>query len=147
MTCMNETANDKCCKTLACFTGSTCNVFVFPGERMDVVVRASQESGGYWIRVQGSGACKAVTASAMLLYSGFNYTSMLQANKVRIFIYYTRYSFQRRIVRKDPWFLSARFMSLRYLSFSNLSYRFIWFCLLLLNEFMLLFSMNFRVRN
>lgn len=56
---------------------------------MDVVVRASQESGGYWVRVQGTGACAALTTSAMLLYSGFNYTSMLQKNKVFIFLLHT----------------------------------------------------------
>lgn len=49
---------------------------------MDVVVRATQESSGYWVRVQGSGACAAVSAKAMLLYSGFNYTSMLLENQV-----------------------------------------------------------------
>ncbi|KOB79192.1 Laccase-25 [Operophtera brumata] len=59
------------------------SVQLYPGERMDVVVRASQESGGYWVRVQGTGAgaCATVSANAMLLYSGFNYTSMLQENK------------------------------------------------------------------
>ncbi|CAH0406370.1 unnamed protein product [Chilo suppressalis] len=53
-------------------------VKLYPGERMDVVVRASQESGGYWIKVNAGGACAGVSANAMLLYSGFNYTSMLQ---------------------------------------------------------------------
>ncbi|XP_075969820.1 uncharacterized protein LOC142972506 [Anticarsia gemmatalis] len=57
------------------------NVELYPGERMDVVVRASQEGGGYWIRAHGRGACADLTANAMLLYSGFNYTSMLQENQ------------------------------------------------------------------
>ncbi|XP_026724639.1 laccase-2-like [Trichoplusia ni] len=57
------------------------NVELYPGERMDVVVRATQESGGYWVRARGNGACAGVTANAMLIYSGFNYTSMLQENQ------------------------------------------------------------------
>uniref|UniRef100_A0A1E1WDK1 Plastocyanin-like domain-containing protein n=1 Tax=Pectinophora gossypiella TaxID=13191 RepID=A0A1E1WDK1_PECGO len=51
------------------------------GERMDVVVRAAEESGGYWVRAQGSAACAGVSAAAMFLYSGFNYTAMLDGQK------------------------------------------------------------------
>ncbi|CAG9114637.1 unnamed protein product [Plutella xylostella] len=48
------------------------------GERVDVVVRASQPAGGYWARARGyGGACAGLNARAMLLYSGFNYTAML----------------------------------------------------------------------
>lgn len=54
---------------------------------MDVVVRATQESGGYWVRARGNGACAGVTANAMLIYSGFNYTSMLQENQVYLVSY------------------------------------------------------------
>ncbi|CAB3242501.1 unnamed protein product [Arctia plantaginis] len=57
------------------------SVELYPGERMDVVVRASQEGGGYWIRAQGRGACAGISANAMLIYSGFNYTSMLQEHQ------------------------------------------------------------------
>lgn len=49
---------------------------------MDVVVRASQEGGGYWIRARGRGACAGISVNAMLIYSGFNYTSMLQEQQV-----------------------------------------------------------------
>ncbi|XP_063821940.1 uncharacterized protein LOC135071964 [Ostrinia nubilalis] len=52
-------------------------VLIYPGERMDVVVRASQETGGYWVRARGTGVCAGLVADAMLIYSGFNYTSML----------------------------------------------------------------------
>ncbi|KAG6448378.1 hypothetical protein O3G_MSEX005450 [Manduca sexta] len=55
----------------------THNVQLYPGERMDVVVRMSQSSGGYWVRARGADSCAGLTATAMLLYSGFNYTSML----------------------------------------------------------------------
>ncbi|XP_045781984.1 laccase-2-like isoform X1 [Maniola jurtina] len=53
-------------------------VRLYPGERMDVVVRANQRSGGYWIRVSGEGVCDGLNAYAMLLYSGFNYTNLLE---------------------------------------------------------------------
>ncbi|XP_023948181.2 uncharacterized protein LOC112053114 [Bicyclus anynana] len=53
-------------------------VRLYPGERMDVVVRTDQESGGYWVRVSGEGVCDGLSAHAMLLYSGFNYTNMLE---------------------------------------------------------------------
>ncbi|KAL4714587.1 hypothetical protein ACJJTC_006633 [Scirpophaga incertulas] len=53
------------------------NVVLHPGERMDVVVRASQQTGGYWATASAGGACAGITANAMLVYSGFNYTSML----------------------------------------------------------------------
>ncbi|XP_072943842.1 uncharacterized protein [Epargyreus clarus] len=56
---------------------STRHVLLYPGERMDVVVRADQEAGGYWVRVHGRDKCSGLSASAMLLYSGFNYTAML----------------------------------------------------------------------
>ncbi|XP_045445904.1 L-ascorbate oxidase-like [Melitaea cinxia] len=56
---------------------TTAAVKIYPGERMDVVIRADQESGGYWVRVSGEGLCKGLNTYAMLLYSGFNYTSML----------------------------------------------------------------------
>ncbi|XP_050344676.1 uncharacterized protein LOC126769838 [Nymphalis io] len=55
----------------------TTAVKLYPGERMDVVVKADQQSGGYWIGVTGEGYCEGLKAHAMLLYSGFNYTSML----------------------------------------------------------------------
>lgn len=51
---------------------------------MDVVVRASHESGGYWVEARGTGPCAGVHARAMFLYSGFNYTSMLNERQVRI---------------------------------------------------------------
>ncbi|PZC81713.1 hypothetical protein B5X24_HaOG212157 [Helicoverpa armigera] len=57
------------------------NVELYPGERMDVVVRASEEGGGYWIMTHGIGACAGLAANAMLIYSGFNYTAMLQENQ------------------------------------------------------------------
>lgn len=44
---------------------------------MDVVVRASEKTDGYWVRVQGHNACSNLSAHAMFLYSGFNYTAML----------------------------------------------------------------------
>jgi hypothetical protein len=50
---------------------------------MDVVVRASHETGGYWVTASAGGACAGISANAMLLYSGFNYTSMLQQGQVR----------------------------------------------------------------
>nr|ATG88100.1 laccase-2-like protein [Plutella xylostella] len=54
------------------------HILLYPGERMDVVVRASQPAGGYWARARGyGGACAGLSARAMLLYSGFNYTAML----------------------------------------------------------------------
>ncbi|XP_039747441.1 L-ascorbate oxidase-like [Pararge aegeria] len=53
-------------------------VRLYPGERMDVVVRTDQQSGGYWVRVSGEGVCEGLSAHAMLLYSGFNYTTMLE---------------------------------------------------------------------
>ncbi|XP_059057139.1 uncharacterized protein LOC131850794 [Achroia grisella] len=56
----------------------TRSVQLYPGERMDVVVRASQENGGYWLKVHGIGACAGLATDAMLIYSGFNYTTMLQ---------------------------------------------------------------------
>ena len=49
---------------------------------MDVVVRALEEGGGYWVRTHGTGACAGLVANAMLIYSGFNYTAMLQENQV-----------------------------------------------------------------
>ncbi|XP_022820277.1 laccase-2-like [Spodoptera litura] len=57
------------------------NVELHPGERMDAVVRASEEGGGYWVRVHGTGACTGLGANAMLIYSGFNYTAMLAENQ------------------------------------------------------------------
>lgn len=51
---------------------------------MDVVVRASGDKGGYWINVRGDGACAGLTAHAMFLYSGYNYTSMLVAEQVGV---------------------------------------------------------------
>ncbi|KAM3963142.1 uncharacterized protein ACR2FA_002903 [Aphomia sociella] len=57
---------------------STRSVQLYPGERMDVVVRATQKNGGYWLKVHGIGVCAGLTTDAMLIYSGFNYTSMLQ---------------------------------------------------------------------
>ncbi|KAJ8722548.1 hypothetical protein PYW07_003728 [Mythimna separata] len=57
-------------------------VELYPGERMDVVVRASEATvRGYWIRVHGTGACAGLVANAMLIYSGFNYTAMLEENQ------------------------------------------------------------------
>lgn len=50
---------------------------------MDLVVRASQPSGGYLVRVRGDGACSGLDASSMLIYSGFNYTSMLLQKQVK----------------------------------------------------------------
>lgn len=50
---------------------------------MDVVVRASQPAAGYWVEVRAAGACAGLAARAMLIYSGFNYTSMLQSGQVR----------------------------------------------------------------
>ncbi|XP_053625627.1 uncharacterized protein LOC128683739 [Plodia interpunctella] len=52
-------------------------VQLYPGERMDVVVRATQEVGGYWINVRSTGACAGLSARSMMIYSGFNYTAML----------------------------------------------------------------------
>ncbi|KAL0894088.1 hypothetical protein ABMA27_014134 [Loxostege sticticalis] len=60
------------------------SVQIYPGERMDVVVRASQETGGYWVKARGLGACAGLRADAMLIYSGFNYTSMLQQGQNEI---------------------------------------------------------------
>ncbi|XP_037869374.1 uncharacterized protein LOC101739043 isoform X2 [Bombyx mori] len=57
---------------------STRKVQLYPGERMDVVVRADQPSNGYWIRISGQGVCGGLSSKSMLIYSGFNYTSMLQ---------------------------------------------------------------------
>lgn len=57
------------------------SIELYPGERMDVVVRASQEGGGYWIRAHGRNTCSGLTATGMLIYSGFNYTSMLEENQ------------------------------------------------------------------
>ncbi|KAJ8725800.1 hypothetical protein PYW08_003983 [Mythimna loreyi] len=57
-------------------------VELYPGERMDVVVRASEATvRGYWIRVHGAGSCAGLVANAMLIYSGFNYTAMLEENQ------------------------------------------------------------------
>ncbi|XP_013194946.2 uncharacterized protein LOC106138359 [Amyelois transitella] len=53
------------------------SVLLYPGERMDVVVRASQEVGGYWLNARGTGACAGLSTNTMLIYSGFNYTAML----------------------------------------------------------------------
>ncbi|CAG4911775.1 unnamed protein product [Colias eurytheme] len=53
-------------------------VKLYPGERMDVVVRADQSSGGYWLIVKGESACDSLKARSMFIYSGFNYTSMLE---------------------------------------------------------------------
>ncbi|XP_013180397.1 PREDICTED: laccase-2-like isoform X1 [Papilio xuthus] len=52
-------------------------VMLYPGERMDVVVEAVHKSGGYWVNVRGGNECEGLTAHGMLLYSGFNYTSLL----------------------------------------------------------------------
>ncbi|CAH0721837.1 unnamed protein product, partial [Brenthis ino] len=57
---------------------TTTAVKIYPGERMDVVIRMNQQSGGHWVRVSGEGSCEGRTAHAMLLYSGFNYTSMME---------------------------------------------------------------------
>lgn len=54
------------------------SVLLISGERMDVVVEAVHKSGGYWVNVRGSNACDGLTAHGMLLYSGFNYTSLLE---------------------------------------------------------------------
>lgn len=51
---------------------------------MDVVVRAVQSPGGYWVRVLGQDKCSGLEAKAMLIYNGFNYTSMWFSNKVII---------------------------------------------------------------
>ncbi|KAH9637876.1 hypothetical protein HF086_013362 [Spodoptera exigua] len=61
------------------------NVELHPGERMDAVVRASEEGGGYWVRVHGAGPCTGLGANAMLIYSGFNYTAMLEENQQESF--------------------------------------------------------------
>ncbi|CAK1545224.1 unnamed protein product [Leptosia nina] len=53
-------------------------VRLYPGERMDVAVRADQPSAGYWLQVKGEEACDGLKARSMFLYSGFNYTSMLE---------------------------------------------------------------------
>ncbi|XP_031768453.1 uncharacterized protein LOC113517565 [Galleria mellonella] len=63
---------------------STRSVQLYPGERMDVVVRASQENGGYWLKVHGIEVCAGLTTDAMLIYSGFNYTSMLQNKRTNL---------------------------------------------------------------
>lgn len=60
------------------------SVKLYPGERMDVVIKASQETGGYWMRVRAGGSCAGVSTTAMLLYSGFNYTSMLQQGQNQV---------------------------------------------------------------
>ncbi|XP_032514057.2 uncharacterized protein LOC116767710 [Danaus plexippus] len=51
---------------------------LYPGERIDVVLRADQPSGGYWLQISGEGACETLKTHIMLIYSGFNYTSMLE---------------------------------------------------------------------
>ncbi|KPJ06233.1 Laccase-2 [Papilio machaon] len=53
-------------------------VMLYPGERMDVVVEAVHKSGGYWVNVRGNNECEGLAAHGMLLYSGFNYTSLLE---------------------------------------------------------------------
>ncbi|XP_068629840.1 uncharacterized protein [Battus philenor] len=57
---------------------STSKVLLYPGERVDVVIEAARESGGYWVNVRGSNLCEGLSAHGMFLYSGFNYTSLLQ---------------------------------------------------------------------
>ncbi|XP_041977643.1 laccase-1-like [Aricia agestis] len=57
---------------------STRAVKLYPGERMDVVVRADQSTGGYWIRVAGENGCSGLDTYGMLLYSGYNYTIMFE---------------------------------------------------------------------
>ncbi|XP_063531559.1 uncharacterized protein LOC134742378 [Cydia strobilella] len=64
---------------------STSRIQLYPGERMDVVVRASEKMGGNWVRVRGDGACRNLSASAMLLRLGFNYTAMLVDGKKETF--------------------------------------------------------------
>lgn len=66
---------------------------------MDVVIRTDQESGGYWIRFSGEGLCKGLNTYAMLLYSGFNYTSMLIDGPVNIFSDY--YKFFIHVIAKN----------------------------------------------
>ena len=64
------------------------NFNLFTGERLDVVVRMDQPTGGYWVEVSGEGPCEGIRAHAMLLYSGFNYTSMMEEGAVIFFLYY-----------------------------------------------------------
>ncbi|VVC95323.1 unnamed protein product [Leptidea sinapis] len=52
-------------------------VKLYPGERMDVVVRADRHRSGYWLQVKGEGVCAQLSARAMFIYSGFNYTSLI----------------------------------------------------------------------
>ncbi|CAH2073524.1 unnamed protein product, partial [Iphiclides podalirius] len=57
---------------------STNSVLLYPGERMDVIVEAAREGGGYWLNVRGFDACEGLSCHGMLIYSGFNYTSLLE---------------------------------------------------------------------
>lgn len=52
-------------------------VLLYPDERMDVVVHANQQPGGYWIHVRGLEECQGLHARAVIVYSGVNYTSMV----------------------------------------------------------------------
>lgn len=53
-----------------------------PGERMDIVVRADQPSGGHWLQVIGENICEGLKTHSMFLYHGFNYTSMIEQTPV-----------------------------------------------------------------
>ncbi|CAH4037261.1 L-ascorbate oxidase-like [Pieris brassicae] len=59
---------------------TTSTVRLYPGERMDIVVRADQPSGGYWLQVEGENQCDGLKTHSMFLYQGFNYTSMIEQN-------------------------------------------------------------------
>ncbi|KAJ2952928.1 hypothetical protein O0L34_g7297 [Tuta absoluta] len=45
---------------------------------MDVVVRASEGTGSYWLRVRGTGKCEGLQTSSLFLYTpGINYTTSI----------------------------------------------------------------------